>query len=1434
MKKFLVYLVVILVAVSVGFTVFYLVKDNESISISTSSIYMREGDVVDDLDIVYKNRKSFSDYEVISSNEGIAKYDKTTGQLTAVSGGIATITFRTSNLNFRNLSCQVYVGDGSLTSPYYIQTAQELREIGKVTGEGETATVRYGLDKCYKLVSNIDLAEGYSQTGYWIPIGTGDNNGFTGNFDGNGYTISNININREEYVKEVDQIQGFVEEIANSRTFTLAGLFSKVGMNGRVSNLKIDNFNAAGMADDMTVGAVAGDNEGTIERCEVLSANITVIGADNVGGISGCNTSREKYLNTTDINGNPKTEYVRYVARIDRCIANVVIGDAVNASDRDLGYNMGGITGYNAGGIVIYSYSKGEVFLHAGIFRYGGIVGYNRYVDFNVSDENYLYPYVGGHVKDCYSIIKVSEKSNYMDKYNDVGGVIGYNNDRTTVDLSTNKLEGIDDPGTVNKIVGNYYHSENLNYQEDNRSTPTFVGVEEYRLDNALIEYADEKYVIEGKTEQELKLQETYVSHEDKEHIKNADTNEYDVITTEIPWKFDTVWYINENLNNGFPTINFANIEVTDDIYSLADGSTIDSVEDLQSMKLDGNYIITADIKFGADDVWVPIGTVNRPFVGSLKAASYIKNKVQNYYKIDGLKTVVSANTEDLNREQYEYAGLFGVTSGAMGGKIEDIQLVNPLIINGKIVGGIVGSNGYNSASGIAEQSYSGMNIINCNVIGGTLTATQKVGAIAGENYGTITNCTVVDYRDNNYNLISNVKVTLYGRSQGYAGGIAGYNGGIISASQVADNSTIVAETANDLSFTVYVGGIAGGNNSTISNVIVSTSNEVAINGLKGSIGGIVGLNEGAITNVVVKTAINAPVSNDQVFAGGIVGSAVSKSKITNALVKDTSIRGYNAGGLVGLVNYSGGQNKETYNLKVDKNYNYSLSNAEDTFASCAVENTVAVEGKNAGGFAAVVDNGIFRNCYTRATLRGIDSGSIKAGFAVDLNLNPTTKAVGIIINCFNTCSFAKENGKNYSVTQKEILQDPLFDLGMDALKRDAGYCFDYAYIKQDGVTNPTNKDFLVNLFKKDPAGTSIDSLKGTAPKHLTNRNFSQDYWTFNDGALPTLKGCSGLENSLNVQIMGIHKVTFGANITVLKNDNQIVSGTEITKGDVLKLYYTETERYSCTSFKLNGEDILNGSLYIVEDKDVEITYTEEYSHFDINIIVEGEGHAETLLGYAKKGSVVTVVNRAVEGHALLHITVVGESGTVYFEKRTAAQFDMPAENVSVTVTFAKYYNATFNSEEVRMRYVAATSGILMESGQVLAGAKVIINPKSKDGYEIYGYIVKDAEGNDVPVFEYDCFIMPESDVTIEVIYKRVSTVSFPATVTVNDGENAVYADTEVLEGTTLTLVITPETGYKVDTITVTKESGGTVEVTNNTFVMPDENVTIDVTYVAE
>lgn len=1435
MKKFLVYLVVILVAVSVGFTVFYLVRDNETISISTSSIYMREGDVVDDLGIIYDNKKSFSDYEVISSNEGIAKYDKKTGELTAVSGGIATITFRTSNVKFRNLSCQVYVGDGSLTSPYYIQTAEELRQIGKVTGEGENATVRYGLDKCYKLVNNINLAEGYTETGYWIPLATGDVNGFTGNFDGNGYTISNININKQAYIDEVDALEGFIEEVPNYRTYKEYGLFGKIGYNGRVCNLKVDNFNVSGDATLGDIGAIAGKNYGTIERCEVVSAYVGATGVNCVGGIVGVNESAEATITLYDAEGNPTNDYARYNGRIDRCIANVVLGVSKDHVEGEaitgVNYVAGGIAGANNGGIIIYSYSKGDIYLGTTQGYVGGIVGYNAFKVFNETNDSYLYPYTGAHVKDCYSLISIKNKATKSVNMH-VGGIMGAFVDRSTLDLSTNVLEGVEKAGNVSKVIGNYYHKDNLNLAEGTEAT-TFDGIAYYCMDDDFSNsFDDTEFVVMGKTADELKLQATYKSHEQKEHIKNADTNEYEIISTMIPWKFDSVWYINENLNDGFPTLNFANIEVSDDLFDISDGSTIDSLAELQSMKLDGNYIITADITFGESDVWVPIGTVNKPFVGTLRAAAYIKNGVKDYYKIINLKTVADpTDTTNISREEYEYAGLFGVTSGAKGGKIEDIKLMNPIIVNGKVVGGIVGSNGYNSSVGNAAKSYAGMNIINCNVYGGTLTATQKVGAIAGENYGTISTCAALDYRDNNYNLISNAKVTLYGTSQGYAGGIVGYNGSVVTGCQFADSSAVVAESAPDLTFTVYVGGIAGGNSGTISNSLVITSNEVAINGLKGSIGGIAGVNQGTISNVMVKTAINAPVSNDQVYAGGVVGSAISKTSVNNAYVKNTSIRGYNAGGLAGIINYST-PNEGKYNLKVDKNYNYSLSNAPDTFASCAIDSTVAVEGKRAGGFAAIIDNGIIRNCYTRASLRGVDSGSVKAGFAVDLNLNPSTKAVGIIINCYNTCSFAKENGKNYSVSEKEILQDPLFDLGMDALKRDAGYCFNYAYVNQDGVTNPTNKDALVNLFKKDPAGTSLGSLQGTSPKHLTDRDFNQAYWTFNDGALPTLKGCDGLESGLTSIVNRKYTISFGSNVEVLKNGREIQSGQEIEKGDVLTVSYTPTERYSCTSFKINGEERENNTMYVVGTSNVKIDYAEEFSHFNVTVVVVGEGEASHSVGYAVKNKPTSVTAVPAAGYELYSIIITTESGSQFEYGYSAYSFDMPAENVTVTVTFKPQYTVTFGSD-LSVTYKATTLKTATTGGTIVADALVTVKVTVPTGYELDRLVVLDGSNNEVEIVEGK-FTMPNSNVTISAVYKHLGLVTKASNVKVYADEVLVTDTDYVLEGKTLTIEVTPETGYVVDTITVKTTSNVDVIVTDNTFVMPNEDVEITVTYVAE
>ncbi|MBP5249960.1 MAG: hypothetical protein J6Z46_08160, partial [Lachnospiraceae bacterium] len=81
--------------------------------------------------------------------------------------------------------------------------------------------------------------------------------------------------------------------------------------------------------------------------------------------------------------------------------------------------------------------------------------------------------------------------------------------------------------------------------------------------------------------------------------------------------------------------------------------------------------------------------------------------------------------------------------------------------------------------------------------------------------------------------------------------------------------------------------------------------------------------------------------------------------------------------------------------------------------------------------------------------------------------------------------------------------------------------------------------------------------------------------------------------------------------------------------------------------------------------------------------------------------------------------------------------------------------------------------------------------------------------------------------VTVGSLTNGQITVSDPAW---TDNTTQYYAS-----GDTVTLTITPDTGYEFGTITVTKASGGTVEVSGTgntcTFTMPDDNVTVSATF---
>lgn len=146
-------------------------------------------------------------------------------------------------------------GDGTAANPYQIATADDLKAFrDKVNGGATTA--------CAILTANITLDK--SET--WTPIGSSKNK-YNGTFDGQGYTISGLNVN---------------ETGSNE-----AGLFGDTALSNTspvIKNLTIADSSfvtARGYA-----GGVAGYGGGVFENCHT-EASVTVQGKKCAGGIIG-------------------------------------------------------------------------------------------------------------------------------------------------------------------------------------------------------------------------------------------------------------------------------------------------------------------------------------------------------------------------------------------------------------------------------------------------------------------------------------------------------------------------------------------------------------------------------------------------------------------------------------------------------------------------------------------------------------------------------------------------------------------------------------------------------------------------------------------------------------------------------------------------------------------------------------------------------------------------------------------------------------------------------------------------------------------------------------------------------------------------------------------------------------------------------------------
>lgn len=292
---------------------------------------------------------------------------------------------------------QPAAGDGTPANPYRIANAAQLAWFrdwvnGTYTpAEGETATVHR--TACAKLTADIDMSTVCSEAiGSWEPISGVDNRSYfalwSGTFDGDGHTISNLYVNMmSEY----------------------AGMFGQT-RNYTIKNITFSGVNITGCQYGTCTGIIASIETGSVTNVTVTDGVIT--GYFCVGGICG----GPIYSTISHCTNHAQVTGIRWVGGIcsmpSGTIEYCTNYGAVKGRDND-NESIGGICGASeSGGSISHCANYGNV---EGYRCVGGILGRCDYTAFSLAN--------------VMSTGNVTETSSY----NEAGMVVGLVNSPLTL-----------------------------------------------------------------------------------------------------------------------------------------------------------------------------------------------------------------------------------------------------------------------------------------------------------------------------------------------------------------------------------------------------------------------------------------------------------------------------------------------------------------------------------------------------------------------------------------------------------------------------------------------------------------------------------------------------------------------------------------------------------------------------------------------------------------------------------------------------------------------------------------------------------------------------------------------------------------------------------------------------------------------------------------
>lgn len=239
-------------------------------------------------------------------------------------------------------------------------------------------------------------------------------------------------------------------------------------------------------------------------------------------------------------------------------------------------------------------------------------------------------------------------------------------------------------------------------------------------------------------------------------------------------------------------------------------------------------------------------------------------------------------------------------------------------------------------------------------------------------------------------------------------------------------------------------------------------------------------------------------------------------------------------------------------------------------------------------------------------------------------------------------------------------------------------------------------------------------------------------------------------------------------------------------------------------------------------------SYSDESSiNYKHLIKLPSDGSVTADKPYEEKGKTVTLTAHPANGYELDKFSVTDKNGgTVTVTGNT---FTMPDSDVTVTASFKKKETPQPKLHRITVKANPGGSGKVKASHtSAKAGEWIRIFADANAGYDYTGITAKTVDETPV-ILQGNMFEMPDADVIVTVNFTPV--VPQPTMHAVNltqpqEGGTISATPTKAKEGDSVTLSADPDEGWELVGFTVTT-NGQPITVTDNTFTMPDSDVSV-------